>query len=339
MSTQTAKTAKKDRMHPIWVLPALPAMLFLLASDAGNNLSIVQMFSSDDLSLWSWRGLAAGAALASAPLGFASGIKRWMIIPTAIICIIGGVLTILSTNTDFHAQSSTADRYSDDYTALNKERASLLESLSPTDGSLPCEDQKWCDSQTKEKRVAQINTMLSFMDVEVDPLATPAAEFFSQALAYLRAFGVPITVACLAHCLGLMFQRARKKDSSSSPDGGNKRLTDYDWQEEAGNAPTITEADQPYPQNTYEKAQIDTVTDPADQGLQPDTEKNGNRYSELKNAVLAGQVRPSVRQVRAYCGCRQEVAQRYINQLAEERIIVRAGQGWKLAKSKTAAGV
>jgi len=204
-SLAPARAQSKPQIHPIWMLLALPSMLLLLLSDAGNNLSIVHRFASGELSLWSWQGLALGAAIASAPLGYASGIKQWMIIPTAIVCIIGGVLTLMSTNTDFKGKSVDAQKYQADFSAIEAERANLIESLRPTDGSLPCQKQRWCDSQAKEKRLAQINTITNFVDAKVDPLATPGGQFFSQLLAWLRAFGVPAVVAALAHCLGLMF--------------------------------------------------------------------------------------------------------------------------------------
>lgn len=332
MATANA-TQQTASIHPIWALLALPAMILLLGSDAGNNLSIVEAFSSGELNLLSWQGLALGAAMASAPLGFASGKKKWLIMPTGVICIIGGVLTVMSTNTDFAAQSQDAGKYTKDYSALNAEREALLESLKPTDGSLPCKKQRWCDSQAKESRLAQINTMVAFMDVEVDPLATPAGKFFAQLLAYLRAFGVPFVVASLAHCLGLMFHKLFHAGRSTPPDG-YKRLTDYDWQEDAGNAPTIPDNEHANLKTVSERVQRNTVTSAETKGVQRDTGiegKAGNRYGELKRAVLAKRVRPSIRQVRNHCGCRQEVAQRYIGALADEGIIERAGQGWKLA--------
>ena len=204
-SLALARTQSKPQIHPIWMLLALPSMLLLLFSDAGNNLSIVHRFASGELSLLSWQGLALGAAVASAPLGYASGSKKWMIVPTAIVCIIGGVLTLMSTNTDFKGKSVDAHKYQADFAALEAERANLIASLSPSDGALPCSKQRWCDSQAKEQRLAQINTMTNFVDTAVDPLATPGGQFFSQLLAWLRAFGVPVVVASLAHCLGLMF--------------------------------------------------------------------------------------------------------------------------------------
>lgn len=208
-------------LSPIWVVLALPSMLLLLGSDAGNNLSIVHHFASGELSLWSWQGLALGAALAAAPLGYATSAKRWLIIPCGVVCLIGGILTVMSTNTDFAAQSADAGKYQSDFAALNAERSTLLESLNPSDGSLPCSKQRWCDSQAKEQRLAQINNMMSFVDVQVDPLATPAGMFLSQLMAYLRAFGVPFVVAALGHIVGLMFHGIfRDKNSAESTSVG-----------------------------------------------------------------------------------------------------------------------
>jgi hypothetical protein len=69
------------------------------------------------------------------------------------------------------------------------------------------------------------------------------------------------------------------------------------------------------------------------QGLQRDTGtvgKAGNRYEDVKSAVLRGTVKPSVRKIREYSSCSQPIAQRYISQLADEGIIEQAGQGWKV---------
>lgn len=210
-------------LNPIWAVLALPSMLLLLGSDAGNNLSIVHHFASGELSLWSWQGLALGAALAAAPLGYATSAKRWLIMPCGVVCLMGGILTVVSTNTDFSAQSAGAGKYQSESAALNAERSTLLESLSPSDGSLPCSKQRWCDSQTKEKRLAQINNMMSFTDVQVDPLATPAGAFLSQLMAYLRAFGVPFVVAALGHIVGLMFHGIfREKNSAVGTAVGGK---------------------------------------------------------------------------------------------------------------------
>lgn len=146
-----------------------------------------------------------GAAIASAPLGYASGVKKWLVIPTGVVCLLGGILTVMSTNTDFAGKSADATKYKSDFSALEAERINLIESLTPSDDSLPCSKQRWCDSQAKEQRLAQINTMANFVQPEVDPLSTPAGRFLSQLIAYLRAFGVPFVVAALARVLGLMF--------------------------------------------------------------------------------------------------------------------------------------
>jgi len=192
-------------INPIWALLAIPAMIMLLGSDAGNNLSIVSRFASGELSLWSWQGLALGAAISSAPLGYGTSRKRWLVFPCILVCFLGGILTVMSTNTDFAAKSSGADQYLSTYEGLIAERSTLLESLNPSDGSLPCSKQRWCNSAEKEARVAEINLQLTNTNVEVDPLATPNGEILALLIAYLRAFGVPLIIAALAHLLGLMF--------------------------------------------------------------------------------------------------------------------------------------
>lgn len=322
---------RKTLVHPIWMIAALPAMVLLLFSDAGNNLAIVERFASGELSLWSWQGLAIGAALAAAPLGYASGVKQWMIAPTAVVVILGGILTLMSTQTDFKGKSVGAKKYQADFSALNAERSALIESLSPTDGSLPCKHQRWCDSAAKEKRLAQINTMTQFVDPTVDPLATPGGEFFAKALAVLRAFGVPAVVASLAHCLGLMFHKKRSVSHGDDPPGGKKRTTEYGWQDARGNGYTVPANSNPVTaEDVPERIQANSVTRPELQGFQHDSGvegRAGHRFSDLRKSVLAGRVRPSVRQVRNYCGCRQDVAIRYLTAMADEGIITKKENG------------
>ena len=317
------------------MLTALPALVLLLFSDAGNNLAIVHRFASGELSLWSWQGLAIGAALAAAPLGYASGVKQWMIAPTAVVVILGGILTLMSTQTDFKGKSVDAQKYQADFAALEAERANLIESLNPTDGSAPCKHLRWCDSQAKEQRLAQINTMTNFVDTTVDPLATPGGEFFAKCLAVLRAFGVPAVVASLAHCLGLMFHGKASRSTPPQPEG-RKRITAYDWGDAHGanfNAPTNTA---PVTAEAPKRVRTKNVTSPGLRAVQRDTGTEGkasHRYAELRKKVLSGHVKPSIRQVRTFCGCRQDIAIRYLESLAEEGVIKKTQSGrWELQK-------
>lgn len=327
----------KPLIHPVWMLAALPALLLLLFSDAGNNLAIVHRFASGELSLWSWQGLAIGAALAAAPLGYASGVKQWMIAPTAVVVILGGILTLMSTQTDFKGKSVDARKYQSDFSALNAERAALIESLSPTDGSLPCKQLRWCNSREKEQRLAQINTLTSFVEPTVDPLSTPGGEFFAKCLAVLRAFGVPAVVASLAHCLGLMFHGKKRQPDTTPTDGSKRRLSEYDWENAHGNAFNVPANNAPVTaENAPRRVQAKNVTKPELRGVQRDTGTEGkaaHRYAELRKNVLAGHVKPSIRQVRTFCGCRQDIAIRYLQTLAEEGVITKTQSGrWQLQK-------
>lgn len=331
------ETLKKPLIHPVWMLAALPALLLLLFSDAGNNLAIVHRFASGELSLWSWQGLAIGAALASAPLGYASGVKQWMVAPTAVVIILGGILTLMSTQTDFKGKSVDAQKYQTDFAALEAERANLIESLNPTDGSAPCKQLRWCNSRDKEQRLAQINTMTNFVETTVDPLSTPGGEFFAKCLAVLRAFGVPAVVASLAHCLGLMFHGKASRTTPPQPEG-RKRITEYDWGTAHGNelnAPANTAPVTNELKRVQPKSATTTATEPDLRGFRHDTgvkDEAANRYRDLKKNVISGRVRPSLRQVRAHCKCRQDIAQKYLRALAEEGAIERKGQGWQLAQ-------
>ncbi|MEC5213291.1 hypothetical protein RCH06_001837 [Polaromonas sp. CG_9.5] len=56
--------------------------------------------------------------------------------------------------------------------------------------------------------------------------------------------------------------------------------------------------------------------------------KAAARYLRIKSAVLAGSLKPSVRSLQAAEGGGTLVARRYLQQLAAERVIERAGQGW-----------
>ena len=341
MATMHA-TQSKPQIHPIWMLAALPALVLLLFSDAGNNLAIVHRFASGELSLWSWQGLAIGAALAAAPLGYASGVKQWMIAPTAVVVILGGILTLMSTQTDFKGKSVDARKYQADFAALEAERANLIESLNPTDGSAPCKHLRWCNSREKEQRLAQINTMTNFVDTTVDPLATPGGEFFAKCLAVLRAFGVPAVVASLAHCLGFMFHN-KVSHNAPTPPRERKRITDYDWQESQASQespkshPHPTIANAPHEVQSVERTRNSLA--PVTQGYQRDTGTFGkakNRYAELRKSVLARRTKSSLRQVRDFCGCNQAVAQRYLKSLADEGVITKTSSGrWQLQKLRS----
>lgn len=88
------------------------------------------------------------------------------------------------------------------------------------------------------------------------------------------------------------------------------------------------------PHEVHHKKRTRPSKDRVPQGVQRDTGTNGaaaNRYDELKRSVLAGRTRPSVRRVRDFCGCNQEVAVRYIQSLAEEGVIAKTESGrWRL---------
>lgn len=92
------------------------------------------------------------------------------------------------------------------------------------------------------------------------------------------------------------------------------------------------------PEWVQPKSVTNNVTRPADKGVQRDTGTEGkaaHRFEDLKKAVQRGHVKPSVRKVRDYCGCRQEVARRYIQELAEQGIIQRKDNGrYELVQKK-----
>lgn len=199
-------TIHQPSIHPLWALAALPAMVLLLLSDGGNNLSIVHQFATGELSLYSWQALALGCALAAAPLGYAASRNPMFWVPCLMVTALSGFLTLLSTGTDFSSRSASANNYQATTAGLIQERDSLLESLNPSDGSLPCKLQRWCDSQAKERRVADINQQLAQTPVEVDPLQTPMGALFAKIIAWLRAFGVPFLVAVLGNLLGMCFR-------------------------------------------------------------------------------------------------------------------------------------
>lgn len=315
-------------LNPMWALLALPAMVLLLASDAGNNLAIVHLFASGDLSLWSWQSLALGAAIAAAPLGYASGSRRWLIIPCGVVCLIGGLLTVISTNTDFADQSADAGKYTHDYAALNAERLALIESLTPSDGSLPCKHQRWCDSQKKEARLAQINSMMPTMAVEVDPLATPAGALLAQFIAYLRAFGVPLVVAALSYVLGLMIHRRNQQTISPNGGGGRRRKPDTTLREYFAAGPNLrgTERISPAPETCEITPQ---------KGHNQHTKTiylNGLKYARqwLMQQPL-GRIQKSRLQAASKVKGRETI-NKIVSQLLSEGVLVRMGNG-QLAKS------
>ena len=56
------------------------------------------------------------------------------------------------------------------------------------------------------------------------------------------------------------------------------------------------------------------------------------RYENVKQAVLAGTLKPSVRTLRADAACGSAMAQRYLRQLAVDGVIVGKGRGYALVK-------
>ena len=225
-----SSTIHQPSIHPLWALVALPAMVLLLLSDGGNNLSIVHQFATGELSLYSWQALALGCALAAAPLGYAASRNPMFWVPCIMVTLLSGFLTLLSTGTDFSSRSASANNYQATTAGLIQERDSLLESLNPTDGSLPCKLQRWCDSQAKERRVADINRELAQTPVEVDPLQTPMGALFAKIIAWLRAFGVPFLVAVLGNLVGMCFRggsaTVKKSQAPSYKESGGKYSED-----------------------------------------------------------------------------------------------------------------
>ena len=334
-------------IHPIWAVVALPALILLLGSDITNNLSIVHLFASGELSLYSWQSLSVGVALAAGVLGYAASRKSWYWFPCLIVTLISGSLTMLSVGSDFANQSAGADTYEITKQGLILEREQLLKSLN---GSPSCAQQRWCDSQSKERRVSAINAELAKTAPQIDPLATSHGEVFAQAIAWLRAFGVPLITSILGNLLGeifkgvgqMMFQTSFNSPTTPPDNGGKKTKKNKGFTEgfttgqslfshaPANTAPVTAEL-----KSVQSNTATNTATELDLRGFRHDTgvkDEGASRYQDLKKNVISGKVRPSLRQVRAHCKCRQDVAQKYLRALAEENIIERKGQGWKLAE-------
>jgi len=333
----------KPLIHPVWAIVALPALILLLGSDITNNLSIVHLFASGELSLYSWQSLSVGVALAAGVLGYAASRKSWYWFPCLVVTLISGSLTMLSVSSDFANQSAGADSYEITKQGLILEREQLLKSLN---GSPSCAQQRWCDSQAKERRVAAINAELAMTTPQIDPLATSHGEVFAQAIAWLRAFGVPLITSILGNLLGEIFKGATRTASNfnhspTPPNGGGKRKKEgftesfTTGQSLFSHVPATGTVTASAPEQVQPKASANTVTTPVSKGVQQDTGVEGqaaNRYESVRKAVTTGTLKPSVRAIRAHAKCRQVVAQRYIKALADEGLIQRAGQGWKLAE-------
>jgi hypothetical protein len=334
----------KPLIHPIWAIVALPALVLLLGSDITNNLSIVHLFASGELSLYSWQSLSIGVALAAGVLGYAASRKVWYWFPCLVVTLISGSLTMLSVGSDFATQTAGADSYEITKQGLILEREQLLKSLN---GTPSCAQQGWCDSQAKERRVAAINAELATTAPQIDPLATRHGEVFAQAIAWLRAFGIPLIISILGNLLGEIFKGSVKtatiqtQQSPTPPDGGKKKnkkgFTESFTSEKnlpprtpANTAPVTAELKSVQP-----KSATNTATEPDLRGFRHDTgvnDEGASRYRELKKNVISGKVRPSLRQVRAHCKCRQDIAQKYLRALGDEGVIERKGQGWQLAQ-------
>jgi len=71
----------------------------------------------------------------------------------------------------------------------------------------------------------------------------------------------------------------------------------------------------------------------AQQAVPTEESTAAERYARVKAAVLAGRIKPSVRSVQAEAASGTLLARRYLQLLAAEGVLVRAGQGWALAVS------
>jgi hypothetical protein len=65
--------------------------------------------------------------------------------------------------------------------------------------------------------------------------------------------------------------------------------------------------------------------------------ESGHRYRRVREGVMSGEIKPSVRSIQNAVGGGTLVARRYLQALVDEGVIQKAGQGYELAKGRIAA--
>jgi|DEB0MinimDraft_6_1074348.scaffolds.fasta_scaffold07625_1 hypothetical protein len=273
-------------------------------------------------------------------LGVASSHRKRYFAPAMTAVLGSACLTLYAQWGHVELRDAKASAEASRRPALEAERSDIQSALPA------CRLARWCDSQLKEARLREIDQQLA----KTPETGNPGGEW-SKELSYAMLFSVsillPFTNYGLSSFAGFMMTRRKAavqtQHTPTPPDGGKRKKEGFTEgfttgqslfsHVPANTAPVTAELKSVQPQSATA-----TATDPDLRGFRHDTGVNdeaSSRYQDLKKNIISGKVRPSLRQVRAHCKCRQDVAQKYLRALAEENIIERAGQGYKLAPQKT----
>ena len=102
---------------------------------------------------------------------------------------------------------------------LMQEKANLISSLDE------CRAAKWCDSQAKERRIADISEALASMPSQM-PISSESAAWGASALPFVIGFGPDLVCAAMALILGLTSTKKEQKKQEAEP---KKRTTVPMW--------------------------------------------------------------------------------------------------------------
>lgn len=93
---------------------------------------------------------------------------------------------------------------------LMDEKANLISSLDE------CRSAKWCDSQAKERRIADISESLASMPSQM-PISSESAAWGASALPFVIGFGPDLVCAAMALILGLTSTKKEQKKQETEP--------------------------------------------------------------------------------------------------------------------------
>lgn len=93
---------------------------------------------------------------------------------------------------------------------LMQEKANLISSLDE------CRAAKWCDSQAKERRIADISEALASMPSQM-PISSESAAWGASALPFVIGFGPDLVCAAMALILGLTSTKKEQKRQETEP--------------------------------------------------------------------------------------------------------------------------
>lgn len=247
-------------------------------------------------------------------LGYAAtAIHKGFWVGAVLMLACSASLTLYAQWSDVEARDIAKDNQSALLPSLMAEKETLLNSLN---GTPPCADQRWCNSQAKEARVAEINRQVSEMRPES---GNPGGPWLAYALLFAVSIGAPIgNLFCSAMASKLL--KRKKETVQSNVVEFKKKLLD---KLTAQSKNRTTDRTTP-PLYSLEGGKSKVVQD--------------DQYSKAKEAVsrlYSKGERPSVRKVmdvreggkRVAPGRSDEIAG-HLRQMHEEGLLIKKGQGY-----------